>query len=106
MSEGSAIPPMGLHPEPDGDEMCVALKSLALPDEGDNLQNPTIGDVVNFTVDGKITRIEGDKAYIEPTAVNGEPVSEAEETEGPSLDDQQAALSQQAAQLDQTGGAM
>jgi hypothetical protein len=37
---------------------------------------PMPGDEVEFTVRGKVTRSEGGKAFIEPTAINGQPLPE------------------------------
>jgi hypothetical protein len=66
-------------------EVCVPLSALAMPDgeNGDQMANPEVGDKVTFTVDGAVTRIEGDNAYVEPEAVNGQPVEgEAGEEQG------------------------
>lgn len=90
--------------EPDGDEICVPVKSLAMPDESEQMQAPEVGDAVSFTVDGKVTRIEGDQAYVKPESVNGEalPPPQAE----PTMADDRAALDAQAAQLDAQGGGL
>jgi hypothetical protein len=68
-------------------EQCVPLESLAMPEEGEQMANPEVGDVVSYTVEGKVTRIEGGKAYVEPTAINGKPMSEKEEPAGDGMAD-------------------
>lgn len=90
--------------EPDGDEFCVPVDALAMPDEQEQMTPPEVGDPVTFQVDGKVTRIEGGKAYIDPTAINGKDVSEPTEEAEPTLDDQKAALGDMAAQIDAGGG--
>ena len=59
-------------------EQCVPLMALAMPEEGDQMASPEVGDVVTYTVEGKVTRIEGDMAYVEPETVNGKPVEKRE----------------------------
>jgi len=67
------------QPDPAGGgmEMCVPLASLAQPDEGEQMQTPEVGDPVTMTVEGKITRVEGENAYVTPSAVNGREVEQA-----------------------------
>lgn len=60
-------------------EQCVPLASLGVPGEGEQMENPEVGDQVNFEVAGKVTRIEGDKAYVMPESFNGQPVEETPE---------------------------
>lgn len=57
-------------------EQCVPVAALQQPDEADQLVTPEVGDVVSYTVEGKISRIEGDKAYVTVEAANGKPVAE------------------------------
>ena len=76
MSEGSAVPP-----KPDSmaaGEVCVPISSLASPGEDDQLQNPAIGDLVQFQTEGKVTRIDGENAYVKPDSINGKPVTAAD----------------------------
>lgn len=79
--------------EPDMDDMmggkheiCVPLDSLSMPDEQEQLEAPAVGDAVTMNIEGKVTRIEGVNAYVQPTAVNGQPV---EEKEGPPSEEEQ-----------------
>lgn len=80
--------------EPDGDEtpmgenqICVDLSALSMPDEQDQMQPPAVGDLVQANIEGKVDSIQGDKAYVTMTAVNGQPVED--EDEGPSDNDEQ-----------------
>ena len=60
----------------DSSEDCVPLSSLAMPDpdSGDQMTPPAVGDNVQYNVEGKVTRIEGENAYVQRVAVNGHPV--------------------------------
>lgn len=87
MSEGSDLPPTPAMP-PAKMEDCVSLQALAMPDEGERLETPAVGDRVSYQVEGTITRIEGDKAYIAKEAVNGQPEEpDADDAGGPSDND-------------------
>lgn len=68
-------------------EQCVPLDALAMPDDADQMANPEPGDPVSYTVEGKVMRVSGDMAYVQPTAVNGKPVSE-EKPGTPETDDE------------------
>lgn len=77
MSEGSPMPP-----EPSAmpsSEVCVPLSALASPGEDDQLQTPAVGDRAQFQSEGKISRIEGDNAYVTVESVNGKPVTKEDE---------------------------
>lgn len=63
MEEGSAMPA-------EGGEQCVPLTALAVDGT-----NPAEGDEAEVKARVKITRVEGDKAYIQLAEVNGEAVS-------------------------------
>jgi len=56
-------------------EVCVPVSSLASPGEDDMLMNPEIGDLVQFQSEGKVTRIEGDNAYVKVESINGKPMT-------------------------------
>jgi len=63
-----------------GNEDCVPVSSLAMPDpdNGDQMATPAVGDRVNYTVEGTVTRIEGEDAYVKRETVNGQPVADDE----------------------------
>lgn len=62
--------------QPSGMEIPVPLSSVAMPGEDDKMQSPEQGDPVQFQVEGKISRIEGDTAFVAVESVNGKPVDE------------------------------
>jgi hypothetical protein len=74
-------------PEMKSNEICVPTSALAMPDEGEQLTNPEEGDIVTLQVEGKVSRVEGDKAYVTPSSVNGQDVG-AEEDEPRSPEEQ------------------
>jgi hypothetical protein len=51
-------------------ETCVPLKALSVDGTP-----PAEGDEVEFTTKGKVTRVDGEHAYVEAAEVNGEPFS-------------------------------
>ena len=56
-----------------------------MPDEGERLETPKIGDRVTYQVEGTISRIEGDRAFVTKEAVNGQPCEpDADDMGGPS----------------------
>ena len=73
--ESTEAPPMA-QPEIGGQEVCIPLKALAQPDDADAMVTPEQGDSVTFTTDAVITRIEGENAYLKPSAINGTPIGE------------------------------
>lgn len=64
---------------------CVPLKALAIDGTP-----PAVGDEVDYTTKGKVARVEGDKAYITPTEVNGEPFSAPADEAEPTPEDDDA----------------
>jgi len=62
-------------PDPMGNEDCVPLSALNMPDESEQMTSPEVGDQVQYTVEGKVSRIEGDQAYVSRTSINGEPMA-------------------------------
>lgn len=58
-----------------GDEDCVPLNTLSSPGENDEMTNPSVGDLVQYQKEGKVTRIEGDNAYVKVNSVNGKPLT-------------------------------
>jgi hypothetical protein len=97
-SEGSDMPPMPQDPMlsmMESNEQCVPVVALQQPDDSEQLVTPEVGDVVSYTVEGKISRIEGDKAYVTVETANGKPIADEKENE-PNADDGYAALQQEA----------
>lgn len=70
-------------------ETCVPVKSLSVDGTA-----PAAGDETEVTAQVRVTRIEGDKAYIELASVNGEPVTDMDE--GDSTDDDMMAAAKKA----------
>ena len=71
-------------PAPEG--IPVPLSSLGQPDDKEKMQTPVEGDSVSLQVDATIVSIQGDTAFIKPTAVNGNLIDE-EAGEPPVADD-------------------
>ncbi len=84
-------------------EDCVPLAALAATDESNSVETPVVGDRVSYSVDGTISRIEGDQAYITKESVNGQEIKadSAPEAAAPDSIDQ---LSQDAGAMDQEDG--
>lgn len=72
-------------------ELCASLDSLKV-----NGVPPAQGDSVSVTLDGTISRIDGDNAYITPAKINGQDVmkDDAEPDEG--SEDSMMAMAQKA----------
>jgi len=60
----------------DDGQFCVSLENLKEADGKDEMVPPEEGDDVNFNVAGKIVRVEGTNAYVQPTEINGMPVKQ------------------------------
>lgn len=86
--------PMPSAPPPMPTELPVPLATLAQPDDQERLQNPGQGDVVQLQVEATVLRIEGDTAFIQPKAINGQTLETAPPEAGPdmSLEAQEAGL--------------
>lgn len=63
--------------------ICVKLSGLALDGTA-----PQVGDQVDFTGKGKVSRIEGEEAYIDAEEINGEPVMDSAGGEMPAETDE------------------
>lgn len=72
--EEAAAPAEAAQPMAD---QCVPAAALAVPDEGEQMAAPEVGDKVTYTVEGKVTRVEGEQVYVAPETINGEPVGKA-----------------------------
>lgn len=66
--------PETVEPEMGAGEVCVPLKALAQPDDSDAMVTPEAGDSVSFQTDAILTRIDGENAYLKPSAINGTPI--------------------------------
>lgn len=60
-------------------EQCVPANLLAMPDDNEQMVEPEVGDIVQYTVEGKISRLDGGNAYLTPTAINGKEVNAPEQ---------------------------
>lgn len=47
-----------------------------MPDETEQMQSPEVGDKVQYTVEGTVSRIDGDEAYVKRDTVNGQPIND------------------------------
>ena len=52
----------------------IPLNVLSLPDEHEQMQSPEVGDVVNYTVTGKVVSVDGGTAKVQRTSINGQDV--------------------------------
>lgn len=68
---------MSGQPAKAGMEVPVPLEVLAMPGQNEEMNNPSVGDPVQMMAEGKVTRIEGQMAYVSIDSVNGKPVSES-----------------------------
>ena len=109
MSEGSTMPamasgsPVGASEEAGAMEVPVPVEALAMPGEDLKMNNPDVGDPVQLQAEGKVTRIEGETAFVSIKSVNGKPVTAqgAKTTNTPNADEngdnEYAALQNEAA---------
>lgn len=84
-------------------EMCVPISAVSTQDGSDSLVAPEVDDEVQMDVVGKVTRIEGENAYITPTKVNGEEISNDESDSNPQENesDKMRSMAMQADQMEQ-----
>lgn len=85
-----AAVPKGGAASGSGDQ-AIPIAALAMPDDQQQMANPEPGDVVTYEVQGKVTRVEGETAYVTPETINGQAVPGAPEADGqpePDADDQ------------------
>jgi len=87
-------------------ELCVPTQALAMPDEQDQLATPEPGDVVTLQVEGKVSRVEGDNAYVTPSSVNGQPIGEKKPAEPVAPEQQDQADYSQLQDMAQQQGSM
>jgi hypothetical protein len=86
-------------------EQCVPLETLAMPGDGEQMTNPEVGDPVSYTIEGKVTRIEGGNAYVKPETINGKPFAAKtpENPEAAAADQDEAGLNELKGMADQQG---
>lgn len=80
-------------------EQCIPADTVAVPDpdQDEAMVPPEEGDTVRYEVEGKVTRTEGGHVYVQPVAINGQPVNgndeqPAEEAELDKLRDEAGAM--------------
>ena len=78
-----------MQPDESGNELPVALDALATSDG----TTPSVGDDVEVKVQGKVSSINGDCAYVTPETCNGQPVPDEGEGDMSGDDLMQAAQS-------------
>ncbi len=71
-AEGSDIPPV--QDAAPVIEDVVSLEALSQPDEQEAMTPPAVGDKVSYSKEGTVSRIEGGKAFVAVTHVNGQEV--------------------------------
>lgn len=85
-------------------EICVSGEALSVNAEAGGAVAPAIGDEVEFTGKGKVTRTEGGEVYFSVSEVNGQPVMGGEGAESP--DDDGAELDEEVRGMMGGGGGM
>lgn len=55
-------------------ELCIPTTALEMGGEDGQNIGPTVGDEVEVTIAGKVTRSEGGQVYIQPSTANGQPM--------------------------------
>jgi hypothetical protein len=64
-------------------ELCVPASAVAgYEDDSDQSVEPAVGDSVEVTVAGKVSRVENGQVYFTPETANGEPISGHDEAPG------------------------
>lgn len=68
-------------------EICVSGEALSVNAEAGGAVAPAIGDEVEFTGKGRVTRTEGGEVYFSVSEVNGQPVMGKEESDETGAED-------------------
>lgn len=68
-------------------ELCVPESALAQSGEDGGAVAPDVGDEVEVSVRGTVTRKEGGNVYFTPATANGEPISDQGGSAEPDEDD-------------------
>lgn len=71
---------LSTEPETSDNEQCVPAAALAADGTP-----PAVGDEVEYTIKGKVTRVEGEMAYVDPASCNDQPI--AQKPAGPDTQD-------------------
>lgn len=82
----AGVPPKG-GPGPGCERDTVPLGMLAMPDEGEQMTPPEVGDEVSYSVTGKVVSVAGDNAVIERKTINGKDVGGGHEGQEPNEGD-------------------
>lgn len=82
-------------------EICLPLKALGLPSEGGGDVAPAVGDEVDISGTARVTRIDGENAYLSPSTINGESVSSSAPAKAKSLDEEETEMRADAGKADQ-----
>lgn len=69
-------------------EICVSAEALNLAGESGGAVGPAVGDEVEFSGKGTVTRTEGGEVYFTASEINGQPVMGAEEGDETGAEDQ------------------
>ncbi len=85
-------------------EICVPEGALATDGETGGSIAPGVGDEVDFTGRGKVTRAENGQVYIAATEINGAPIAGAPAGEAPADGGEEAALDDEVRKLNGAGG--
>lgn len=89
---GEGVMPSALPQPLAPGEQAVPLSALAQPDDAEELQTPKPGDSASMTVDYTVVRIEGEKAIVKATAINGKPLEDEAAEPMPEVDTEGADL--------------
>lgn len=68
----------------DSNEVCVPVAAVSAAGEGEGEGvAPAVGDEVEVTLGGKVSRVEGDQVYFTAESANGVPMAQAKPAGGP-----------------------
>jgi hypothetical protein len=69
-------------------EVCVPTSAVSAAGEGEGNDQvaPDVGDSVEVTLGGKVSRVEGGNVYFTPDTANGEPIKAAGDPDAASED--------------------
>lgn len=73
-------------------ELCVTTAAVSLSGETGETVAPEPGDQVTLTVEGKVSRVEGDSVYVQAESANGEPVMGSNAEVPEDIDEEMASL--------------